>query len=296
LTDKTAGRLLCGHSTHQLYNSTAYSTINAKEGNLPDETNREPAARGEGAWIFLSHSTKDFEQVREIRNELERRGHKPLIFFLKCLERNDARLPELLRAEITARNWFILCDSPNAAASKWVQEEVAMIQGMDGKVFKKLDLSKGLQAEQYKLVELSKRATVFLSCSSADRAVAEHIRRALLKHDFSVTIPGFDGPSPYPIQEAVNRPIDAEAARGFVLVLVSPASLTSKWCKYETEYALRLAARSHRSNVVPVVVAPFARESLPPQLATLQWFDISTGRFEERMAQLIRSLKMRDME
>jgi hypothetical protein len=27
-----------------------------------------------GAWIFVSHSHRDLEQVREIRNELERRG------------------------------------------------------------------------------------------------------------------------------------------------------------------------------------------------------------------------------
>jgi len=31
------------------------------------------------------------EKVREIRNELERRGHNPLPFFLKCLEDDDER-------------------------------------------------------------------------------------------------------------------------------------------------------------------------------------------------------------
>jgi hypothetical protein len=46
-----------------------------------------------GAWIFVSHSHRDLEKVREIRNELERRGHNPLLFFLKCLSDDDARLP-----------------------------------------------------------------------------------------------------------------------------------------------------------------------------------------------------------
>ena len=105
---------------------------------MPNETNQQSEATGEGAWVFLSHSNKDFEKVREIRNELERQGRKPLMFFLKCLESGDARLTELLKQEIAARHWFILCDSPNAQASKWVQEEVAMIQAMEGKVFKKL--------------------------------------------------------------------------------------------------------------------------------------------------------------
>jgi hypothetical protein len=45
----------------------------------------EPNRPATGAWIFLSHSNKDFEKVREIRNDLEQLGHRPLMFFLKCL-------------------------------------------------------------------------------------------------------------------------------------------------------------------------------------------------------------------
>lgn len=39
--------------------------------------------------------------------------------------------------EIAARPWFVLCDIPNAQASLWVQDEAALIQGMEGKFFKK---------------------------------------------------------------------------------------------------------------------------------------------------------------
>jgi len=35
----------------------------------------------------------DGDQVRAIRNELERRGTHPPLFFLKCVEDDDARLP-----------------------------------------------------------------------------------------------------------------------------------------------------------------------------------------------------------
>jgi hypothetical protein len=69
-----------------------------------------------------------------------------------------------------------------------------------------------------------------------------------------------------------------------------------EWRERETEYALQLAAQSRRSNVVPVIVAPFAREALPPALANLQWFDLTAGPLEERVAELIRSLKTREME
>lgn len=262
---------------------------------MPDETKAEQKGGGEGAWIFLSHSNKDFEKVCEVRNELERRGHKPLMFFLKCLESGDARLPELLREEIAARHWFVLCDSPNAQASDYVQEEIAMIRSMEGKVFEKIDLSKGLETELHKLIELSNRATVFLSYARQDREIAERIRHELLLHDYSVWFDASLG-SGEDWASTLDLAIDDAVARGFVLVLLSPASLTSEWCKHETEYALELAAKSERSNVIPVVVAPFASAALPPQLVGLQWFDLTEGRFEERLEELIHNLKVREME
>ena len=41
--------------------------------------------QGNGAWIFMSHSHQDYDKVRALRNELEKQGHHPLMFFLKCL-------------------------------------------------------------------------------------------------------------------------------------------------------------------------------------------------------------------
>lgn len=39
-----------------------------------------------GGWIFLSHSNKDFDKVRCVRNALEEREFRPLMFFLKCVD------------------------------------------------------------------------------------------------------------------------------------------------------------------------------------------------------------------
>ena len=49
--------------------------------------------------------------VCPIRNELERRGRYPLLFFLKSLETDDARLPDIIRDEIKARSFFVLCNT-----------------------------------------------------------------------------------------------------------------------------------------------------------------------------------------
>lgn len=251
------------------------------------------ASPGEGAWIFLSHSNKDFEQVREIRNQLEQRGHRPLMFFLKCLEVDDARLPDLLRQEIVARQWFILCDSPSARASKWVQEEVAMIESMSGKVVQKIDLSKGWETQIHKLIELSKRATVFLSYARRDELLVRKIRNAFARHDYRVwsdesIAPGEEWAS------AVVSAIDDAVSKGFVLVLLSPASLASEHCRREVAYAFQSASRS----IVPVIIAPFAPEDVPDSLRyflPVRPFDLTTGPFDERVEELIRDLKKRDM-
>ncbi len=62
------------------------------------------------AWVFVSHSNKDFDKIVKERNKLEALQYKPLLFFLKCLE-DDKEIFELIKREIKARDRFILCDS-----------------------------------------------------------------------------------------------------------------------------------------------------------------------------------------
>jgi hypothetical protein len=260
----------------------------------------EKSETAQGAWIFVSHSHRDLEQVRQIRNELEKRGHNPLLFYLKCLSNDDARLPQLIRDEIKAREWFILCESPNAKKSGWVQQEVELIKSMEGKSHETIDLSQDLQTELHKLVRLSRRATVFLCYARQDLDIAERIRRALLAHEFGVW---FDMDSLRAGEDwanATQQAIQNAAARGFVLVLLSPASLASRWCKHEAEYALQFAARSQRSSIIPVIVEALAPalgpSSLDSNLANIQRFDLTTGPFDIRVEELIRNLKTREME
>jgi hypothetical protein len=37
--------------------------------------------------VFLSHYHHDYEKVRVVRDLLEKEGFRPLMFFLKCLEK-----------------------------------------------------------------------------------------------------------------------------------------------------------------------------------------------------------------
>ena len=59
--------------------------------------------------IFLSHSHKDLEKVRKLREILESLDYEPLIFFLKCLDDSNEELEDFIKREIDARNLFIYC-------------------------------------------------------------------------------------------------------------------------------------------------------------------------------------------
>lgn len=78
-------------------------------------------------WVFLSHSNKDYEKVKSVRDKLERDDFRPIMFFLKCLEDND-EIDDLIKREIDVRTRFILCDSENARKSDWVQKEIEYIE------------------------------------------------------------------------------------------------------------------------------------------------------------------------
>lgn len=81
----------------------------------------------DNVWMFLFHSHNDYDKFIQVRNLHEKRKFKPLMFFLKCLE-NDTEIDSLIKREIDCRFRFILCDSANAQASKWVQEEIRYIK------------------------------------------------------------------------------------------------------------------------------------------------------------------------
>ena len=125
----------------------------------------------EGFWVFISHSTKDFEIVRLVRNALEKSGRRPILFYLKCLS-NKEEVNGLLKREIDARHRFVLCESKNARASEYVREEVEYIQSKN-RMFETIELSEidlespNVEQEILNLIKpFERRTTVFISYSS----------------------------------------------------------------------------------------------------------------------------------
>ena len=136
----------------------------------------------ENAWVFISHSNKDFEQVRVIRNKLERRNYRPLLFYLKCLE-NEQELEDLIKREIDARERFILCKSKNIKGSDWVKKEMDYIKGT-GRPYVVIDLD-ALKEDIDSCINLfDQRSTAYLFSTEGD--VVGELKVLLAEKDFKV--------------------------------------------------------------------------------------------------------------
>ena len=111
-------------------------------------------------WVFLSHSHKDYDKVIQVRNLLEKRNIRPIMFFLKCLE-DDTEVDALIKREIDSRHRFILCDSKNAKESNWVQEEVKYIKEEKNRSYETIDLDNmSIEEIDNKLQEFEKRLSI----------------------------------------------------------------------------------------------------------------------------------------
>lgn len=250
-----------------------------------------PAAP-EGAWIFVSHSHRDLEEVRRVRNALEAKGHNPLLFFLRCLDDND-ELDELIKREIESRTWFLLCDSPNARDSKWVQMELDYIRQLPGKYTTTLDLTHEWDEQLETITGLSRRVTIFLAYASEDEGLVRPLAEALEKHEYRVFFELDIPPGVSYVGEVVRR-INAAAAEGLILVLLSPSSLKSDYVLRETTFAM-----DKGGTVVPIIIAPFDERAMPNALelalAGCQYLDFTTGSFEDNMVTLLQVLRTRDI-
>lgn len=192
-------------------------------------------------WIFLSHSNKDFEKVRRIRNYLERNSCRPLMFYLKCLS-NDDEIDNLIKREIDCRTRFIICESDNSKESKWVQSEVAYIKSQL-RSYDVIDLSKSEEEINRQLDKIIKNTQIFLSYSRSDaefvNAVYSHVR----KYDLRCYYEEKEFVATKSFQEQLNYAIDLAKDFGFVVFFASEKSLESKWVIHELQYAVDRGAK-----------------------------------------------------
>lgn len=136
------------------------------------------------AWVFVSHSNKDFDRIIKVRNKLEALQYKPLLFFLKCLE-DDKEIFELIKREIKARDRFILCDSQNSRASEWVQKEIDFIKSLK-RPYEIIDLDANESTINECIERFDRRSSVYIWSTSDE--IANQLSKRLISKAFKVGI------------------------------------------------------------------------------------------------------------
>lgn len=218
-------------------------------------------------WVFLSHSNKDYEKVRQVRNMLEEQSLRPLMFFLHCLNDNE-EIDSLIKREIDCRTRFILCDSENARKSHWVQKEVEYIKSQN-RICETIDLSKSLDEIKVTLQDFINKTRIFISYNREEYELAEMVYNRLSIYDFSVYIDrAWDFKSSYNqnYKDAVDFLENSVAkSNGYVVAIVNERVLNSNSC---SRHELIKALRDNKStgkdsfNIIPFVTKEFIVEQL----------------------------------
>lgn len=232
-------------------------------------------------YVFLSHSHHDYEKVRVVRDLLEDGGFRPLMFFLKCLEKDeyDELTQTLIKEEIDSRQRFVLCKSNNANKSKWVQFEVDYIKKRQ-RPYETVDLDTSIDVQKRVLLQFKRRSTVFLSYLLKQSELADLTRQELNKNDFET----FDIKS-FVVQEDISNAIEKASKEGYVLFFLD--GTISKYMYYEISYA-----RKNNGFIIPIVLSDAGLRELEElyrkyPLKNLQSIDVRNIESPSNTAQII---------
>lgn len=141
---------------------------------------------------FLSHSHKDIDKIRKIRDLFELVNCDPIMFYLKCLDDSTTELEDFIKKEIEVRNVFIYCKSRNAESSKWVQMELDYIRSLERNRIYTIDIENGFENNIVQILvnisNLIKKNSVMIYVADNDFPYAEKLKEQCLKHGYKVNI------------------------------------------------------------------------------------------------------------
>lgn len=207
-------------------------------------------------WVFLSHSNKDYEKVRQVRNMLEDQSLRPLMFFLHCLN-DDDEIDSLVKREIDSRTRFILCDSENARKSHWVQKEVEYIKSQN-RICETIDLSKSKEEIMSTLRNFINKTRIFISYNRDVFPLAEMVYNRLRLYDFSVYMDMFYSPNNVYTRyyDETIREIEYNVETGGYMVSISNERLLSRYSYSRNELIKAIRDNENTGHVIPHII-PF---------------------------------------
>ncbi len=241
----------------------------------------------ERGWVFLSHSHKDVDLVRKIRNKFEELGFEPLMFYLKCLSDKD-EIEGLIKREIAERDWFVYLDSPNARSSTWVKTEREYIEKFKDKKIFTIDLLSDISTQFDIICHIANQMKVFISHSCQDRVLCERLKAKLLEKDMLVS--SYENISAGSnITEIMNQNTNDASHSGFVIVLITEQSYKSEFVFREIHQTI-----ANRGKLIPIYVGnvtlPDERRKL---FGEIQGIHIAQKPTEEELNNLVQSMMSR---
>lgn len=206
----------------------------------------------EGSWIFLSHSSRDIEKVRIIRNEFEKHKQNPLAFHLKCL-RTDTQegckeLEDLIKREIDARDWFVFCESEAAKKSTYVNMEKEYVLNRGKKKIYSIDMSLPIDEILKKVDEICVGVKLFISYQNESKHFVKILASELSNYDFDVWYDErlISGES---FNDTIANEIRQTSAYGFFIAIISEGYEQSYCCQIELPFAIM-----NNTKVIPILI------------------------------------------
>jgi len=247
--------------------------------------NTKPGSIGpaeEGGYVFISHSHKDFDYVRIIRNDLEEKGFQPLCFYLKCLS-DDDEIEDLIKREIDCRSIFVYVNSKNSRRSRWVQMEREYIEQSGRRIDRIIDLDRDDPEEVAKNLMISMR--VFISYRLCEGVIFDELKERLLERDFRVI--NFDAiaNTADSWEARISDSIKNAALHGCYIALIPPVD-DPRMMMQELEEACSVNnSESYRPYIIPVIMGDYI--CIPRQLSHYQCISTSYPPTSEQLDEIV---------
>jgi len=245
-------------------------------------------------WVFISHSSKDYEDVKIVRNYLEESGFSALVFYLKSLEDPKKRdlTQKLINWEIEERNIFVFCQSKFSKSSEWVQDEIAYVKSFPEKIYVEIDMDK-LKYEKCtqlsKLDSLMKKSTLFFSYSRKNEEFVMKFYHYLKSEGFKVWMDYQNLKPGDSLLEELNKALIESSKNGHILLFISKDYLESSWCNKEMEIALNLGI-NEKASILPIIIDEDLDMSKSSILSNIIPFSLPIRKFEIEKKELLKTL------
>ena len=262
---------------------------------MEKELKQSPNQEDNKIYVFLSHSRRDYEKVRVVRDLLEDEGFRPLMFFLKCLEKKEYEelTKILITEEIDNRQRFFLCNSENAKESDWVKFEVKHIKESK-RPYEIVDLDWPIEKIKEAMKRFRIRSTVFLSYPHTLRGTQKEIVRELnqkLKNlDFNTFYDEVDLMGGCDFEKEIKINLARAAESGYFITFIGRNFTEGSWQHKEAKIALEYGAA-----IIPVVISPMTDFAIS-FFMKWHWIDIQDMPASEASAHIVDCLLRLDLK